>query len=85
MNIAQIEEILAYYETTYEFCLSFARIERYQKVLRQALETAEGAVERAILHYAYAEGYFKNDQLEEAYPYWERPCTMRKRWGLPRI
>lgn len=82
MNIAQIEEILAYYETTYEFCLSFTRIERYQKVLRQALETAEGAVERAILHYAYAEGYFKHDQLEEACPYWEKALHYAEEVGL---
>ena len=46
MNIAQIEEILAYYETTYEFCLSFTRIERYQKILRQAMGIAASDVEQ---------------------------------------
>lgn len=82
MNIAQIEEILAYYETTYEFCIGFTRIERYQKMLQQALAVAESAVERAILHYAYAEGYFKNDQLEEAYPHWEKALHYAQEVGL---
>ncbi|MGP1471663.1 MAG: diguanylate cyclase domain-containing protein [Schwartzia sp. (in: firmicutes)] len=82
MNIGQIEEILAYYETTYEFCLSFLRIERYQKMISDALETAESAVERAILHYAYAEGCFKNDQVEEAYPHWKKALHYAKGVGL---
>ncbi|MGP1366850.1 MAG: diguanylate cyclase domain-containing protein [Schwartzia sp. (in: firmicutes)] len=82
MNIGQIEEILAYYETTYEFCLSFLRIERYQKMISEALETAESAVERAILHYAYAEGCFKNDQVEEAYPHWKKALHYAKGVGL---
>lgn len=82
MNIGQIEEILAYYETTYEFCLSFLRIERYQKMISEALETAESAVERAILHYAYAEGCFKIDQVEEAYPHWKKALHYAKGVGL---
>ena len=82
MNIAQIEEILAYYETTYEFCLSFTRIERYQKILRQAMGIAASDVEQAMLHYVYAEGYFKSDQLEEAYPHWQKALHYAEEAGL---
>lgn len=82
MNIKEIEEILAYYETTYEFCLSMRRIEAYQTRIRQALTEDNDAVKRAILYFTYAEGQFKNDQMEEAYPNWQQALHYAEEAGL---